>query len=54
MWARKLDDERGIGRFEVVQQIGLLMKYRSIYSSKPGYYAIAAPVLDNGTNTKPL
>lgn len=47
-----LYDEHGISRIEVSQHIGTLLENRTIFSPKPGYYAIATPAHDNGTKTK--
>ncbi len=47
-----LYEEEGINRLQVTQSIGTLLENGSIITLRRGYYAIAAPVLDNGTNTK--
>lgn len=47
-----LYEEHGIRRIEASQHIGTLLENRTIFSPKPGYYAIATPVHDKGTKTK--
>ena len=49
-----LYEEGGINRRQVSQRIGTLLENGAIVTPKSGYYAVAAPFLDNGTNTEPL